>query len=195
MPIIQNMKTAPTILEIVNELSSCFNLCRYQEISNIENFKPDEKRLKIVRDFFLFQCYTGLSYIDVVSFDLKQILNYRNKKFIVVQRKKSGVESIIPLTEKAKQLLDLNSYKINYYSNQKTNKYLKEIAAECGIKKRLTTHVARKTFAQLNLENGMPIESVSRMLGHSSTVVTQRHYVITNITKVFNDVHHLATAA
>ena len=154
------------------------------ELRRIEerDFRLD--RLNQTRDIFIFSCYTGLSYAEV--YDLKPehiVMGLDGEKWIRGQRKKSKEWYSVPLLPQA--LAIINRYKGNIiaqangkvlpvYTNQKTNSYLKEIAFLCEIEKNLTYHLARHTFATtVTLANGVPIESVSKMLGHTSLRTTQ----------------------
>lgn len=154
------------------------------ELTTIENKQFRIQRLQYVKDLFVFSCYTGLSYIDVMKLTPKCIRTNNNKmNWIVTQREKTLVPVKIPVLSQAQQLID--KYKNHprsisrgtlfpNISNQKLNSYLKEIADVCDIEKNLTFHVARHTFATtVTLTNGVPIESVSKMLGHSSLKTTQ----------------------
>lgn len=138
--------------------------------------------LKRVKDVFLFSCYTGLSYIDVKELNPDQILvGIDGNKWIHTKRTKTNEQLKIPLLPKAKEILERYENEIEatgnllpVYSNQKTNKILKEIAKACGIHKNITFHVARHTFATtVTLSNGVPIETVSKLLGHNKLTTTQ----------------------
>lgn len=143
-------------------------------------------RLKLVRDMFVFSCYTGLAYSDVKKLSREDIITgIDGGKWIRIKRTKTKSLSSIPLLPIAEDII--NRYKdhpevkkgnfiLPVLSNQKSNAFLKEIAMMCGIKKPLTTHLARHTFATtITLTNGVPIESVSNMLGHKDLRTTQ-HY-------------------
>jgi site-specific recombinase XerD len=142
------------------------------------------KRLARVRDVFILQIYTGLSYIDMAELTEDSIeIGIDGKRWIVINRKKTGTRSSIPLLPRAQEVLD--KYKTDpacmadhkllpVCTNQRMNGYLKEIADICEIKKPLTTHIARHTFATtITLSHGVPIETVSKMLGHSDLKTTQ----------------------
>lgn len=157
-----------------------------EEIQIISNKKFSIKRLEQVRDIFLFSCYTGLAYADVQKLTKSEItIGIDGGKWIYTHRKKTDTASHIPILPIAQAILDkyadnvqcLNSEKLlPVSSNQKMNSYLKEIADLCGIEKEFTFHTARHTFATtITLTNGVPIESVSKMLGHRDLKVTQ-HY-------------------
>lgn len=139
-------------------------------------------RLAKVRDYFMFSCYTGLAYADIATFSKDNIeLDDEGNEWIVINRKKTKVQALIPLLPMAKKYLnkykdrlESNTVVFPIASNQKTNDYLKEIASLCGIKKILSYHMARHTFATtVTLSNGVPIETVSKMLGHTKIATTQ----------------------
>ncbi len=159
-------------------------------------------RLSQVRDIFLFSCYTGLAFIDVFQLTPASIAKgVDGKQWIFTSRQKTDTPSRIPLLPQAQELL--NKYKdhprcinegkvLPILSNQKMNAYLKEIADLCGITKTLTFHIARHTFATtVTLNNNVPIESVSKMLGHKSIKITQ-HYAKIMDKKVSEDMQLLS---
>jgi len=158
-------------------------------------------RLILVRDMFVFSCYTGLAYSDVEKLSKSDIsLGIDGSRWIRINRTKTGTKSSIPLLPVAEQILKRyadhpeveNSERvIPVFSNQKSNAFLKEIAIMCGITKPLTTHLARHTFATtITLTNGVPIETVSRMLGHQSLRTTQ-HYAKIVDRKISDDMNIL----
>ena len=155
-----------------------------EEITLLENKVFHIPRLEQVRDIFIFSCYTGLAYKDVQELSEDNIRSgIDGEKWIFTERTKTSVKSNIPLLPKALQIID--KYKdwpenlskgklLPVISNQKMNAYLKEIALIAGIKKNLTFHLARHTFATtITLTNNVPIETVSEMLGHKSIKTTQ----------------------
>lgn len=169
-----------------------------EEILKIANKDFDIERLALVRDFFLFACFTGLAYIDVVNLTPDNIVTLDEKQWIMTKRQKTNIESNILLLDIPKAIIAKYSHKTcrngNLFpvmSNQKTNAYLKEIADLCGIKKRLTFHLARHTFATMSLSKGVPIESVSKMLGHTNIKTTQLYARITN-KKIQSDMEKLS---
>jgi site-specific recombinase XerD len=168
-----------------------------EEIENIINkdFKTD--RLSLVRDIFLFSCFTGLAYIDVKNLTKSHIsLGIDGEKWIFTHRQKTETASKIPILPITQMIIDkyedhpecCNQNKLlPILSNQKMNAYLKEIAGVCEIEKDLTFHIARHTFATtVTLTNGVPIESVSKMLGHKNLRTTQ-HYAKVLDKKVSED--------
>ena len=163
------------------------------ELRKIEKKKFDIVRLQQVRDIFLFSCYTGLAYADAAKLGSGNILtDAKGNQRILVVRTKTKTQCEIPLLPVPLAILERYKGKASglllpVVSNQKMNAYLKEIADLCGISKRLTTHVARHTFATtVTLTNGVPIETVSRLLGHKNILQTQ-HYARIVDQKVMED--------
>jgi site-specific recombinase XerD len=155
-----------------------------EEIESIYRKDITISRLAKVRDVFIFQIYTGLSYIDMADLTEDSIeIGIDGKRWIVINRKKTGIRSSIPILPRAQEILDkyktdpqcISEHKLlPVCTNQRMNGYLKEIADLCDIKKNLTTHLARHTFATtITLSHGVPIETVSKMLGHSDLKTTQ----------------------
>ncbi|PNW27417.1 site-specific integrase [Formosa algae] len=158
-------------------------------------------RLRLVRDMFIFSCYTGLAYSDVAKLTKSDIvIGLDGGKWIRIKRTKTNTLSSIPLLPIAEEIIErysdhpevkITNHIIPVLSNQKSNAFLKEIAIMCGIEKPLTTHLARHTFATtITLTNGVPIESVSKMLGHKSLRTTQ-HYAKIVDRKVSEDMNIL----
>ncbi|MFI4919995.1 MAG: site-specific integrase, partial [Legionellales bacterium] len=154
------------------------------ELQTIEKKKFAIARLDEVRDVFVFACYTGLAYVDLVNLTSDNIKNGIDKQtWLFTHRTKTKIKSNIPLLPPALAIIE--KYKNHPEarragtlfppkSNQRLNSYLKEVADLCEITKNLTFHVARHTFATtVTLTNGVPIESVSAMLGHNSIRTTQ----------------------
>jgi site-specific recombinase XerD len=168
-----------------------------EEIQSIieKDFKTE--RLSLVRDIFLFSCFTGLAYIDVKNLTKSHIsYGIDGEKWIFTHRQKTESASKIPILPVTQMIIDKyenhpqsnNEDKLlPILSNQKMNAYLKEIASVCEIEKKLTFHIARHTFATtVTLTNGVPIESVSKMLGHKNLRTTQ-HYAKVLDRKVSED--------
>ena len=155
-----------------------------KELVLLENKKFNNQRMDLVRDLFVFSCYTGLSYIDVATLKHDNIvLGTDDELWISTERNKTMLPVKVPLLPRAAFILEkyandpraqAKNILLPVFSNQKLNSYLKEIADVCGIDKNLSFHVARHTFATtVTLQNGVPIESVSKMLGHSKMSTTQ----------------------
>ena len=141
-------------------------------------------RLKEVRDVFIFCCYTGFAYTDVYQFEHDAVMKGLDGEYwLSTNRQKTGTKESVPLLPVALEIIEKyreNQHCIKYNkllpvnSNQRYNGYLQELATICGIKKHLTSHIARHTFATtVTLANGVPIETVSSMLGHNSIRTTQ----------------------
>ena len=154
------------------------------ELQKIEETKFKLERLEFTKDLFVFSCYTGLAYIDAIQLNPDEIhLGTDGNQWIISNRQKTGTPFRIPILPKAKSIIDryinhprskFNGTIFPVISNQKLNSYLKEVADLCTISKNLTFHLARHTFATtVTLSNGVPIETVSKMLGHTSLKTTQ----------------------
>jgi integrase len=154
------------------------------ELQRIEETKFKLERLTFTKDLFIFSCYTGLAYIDTVQLKPDEIhLGTDGNQWIISNRQKTGSPLRIPILPKAWAMIDryknhprskFNGTIFPVISNQKLNSYLKEVADFCNITKNLTFHLARHTFATtVTLSNGVPIETVSKMLGHTSIKTTQ----------------------
>ena len=124
------------------------------------------KRMEQVKDVYIFNCLTGLAYIDCKNLTKDQIFkDDQGNVFIKRYRQKTKIQSTIPLTEVALSIIEKYNYKLPVPSNQKMNSYLKEIADICGINKKLTTHTARHSAATMLLNNGVSLHTVSAILG------------------------------
>ena len=169
-----------------------------EEILRVANKDLGVQRLELVRDIFIFSCFTGLAYIDVSNLTPDHIVTMDDKQWIMTKRQKTSVETNVLLLDIPRAIIAKYSHKtyrdgklFPVLTNQKTNSYLKEIADLCGIKKKLTFHLARHTFATMSLSKGVPIESVSKMLGHTNIRTTQIYARITN-KKIEHDMEQLS---
>jgi site-specific recombinase XerD len=171
------------------------------ELEIIQTKSFSIKRLKLVRDIFLFSCYTGLAYADVQKLKRSEIMiGVDGEKWIFTKRQKTDSSSRIPILPPALEILKqyqedpqckFQDKVLPVLSNQKMNSYLKESADACGICKNLTYHIARHTFATtVTLSNGVPIETVSKMLGHRNLKTTQ-HYAKILDKKISEDMKNL----
>jgi site-specific recombinase XerD len=172
-----------------------------EELLKIYNKKMSSERLQLVRDIFIFSCYTGLAYIDVKGLKKDHIgIGIDGQKWIFKNRQKTETKSKIPILPIAEEIIEkysnhpkcLNENSIlPILTNQKMNAYLKEIGDLCDIPKEITFHMARHTFATtVTLTNGVPIETVSKMLGHKNLHTTQ-HYAKVLDRKVSEDMQIL----
>ncbi len=206
--VVKNVKNLGKILRICNEIGWIENdpflgykgknknverhHLNQEELQSIAAKTFVSERLKQVRDVFLFCCFTGLAYIDVFQLKREHIRKGNDgEQWIFTNRQKTKTRTSIPLLPAALQIVERYSNNIVCLntgallpvpSNQKMNEYLKEIADLCGIEKKLTSHIARHTFATtVTLLNGVPIESVSKMLGHTNIRTTQHYAKILDI--------------
>lgn len=209
---LQNLKTITTLAKnngwIKNDPFANFKIKREksdrgflteEELNLLMQKELKIKRLEYVRDIFVFSCFTGLSYIDVKKLKYEHIQHtYDENIWIRKKREKTGVQLNILLLDVPKMIL--TKYKgmlpdnlvLSVISNQRLNGYLKELADICGIKKNLTFHLARHTFATtVTLAKGVPLETVSKMLGHTSLKTTQIYARITD-QKIENDMQKLS---
>jgi integrase len=173
------------------------------ELNAIANKNFKNERLQSVRDIFIFSCYTGLSYADVQKLRTDELhIGIDKNLWIFTNRQKTGASTRMPLMPEALAIVDkykahprcvVSGLLLPILSNQKMNSYLKEIADTCDIDKPLTFHIARHTFATtVTLSHGVPIETVSKILGHSSIKQTQ-HYAKLTDNKVSDDINQLIT--
>lgn len=160
-----------------------------ENILDLERKQFASARLQQVADLFLLQCHTGFSYSDLSGFDPEAHIetDSSGRKWIIKPRNKNENECVLPLFEGAARIIHkYTSYaiggkkvmKLPLMSNQKYNTYLKEIADIMDFDLQLTTHVGRKTFGTVALNNGFSLEAVSKMLGHTSIKTTQDHYAV-----------------
>ncbi len=171
------------------------------KLDSIYKFKSNRKGLNQTRDIFIFSCYTGLSWIDVKNLSRDNIvLGIDGNTWIHAAREKTNKPikiHLLPIAEvllkKYVSIMQHTELVLPVYSNQITNKYLKEIARQLGIQKRLTFHTARHTFATtVTLSNGAPIETVSKLLGHKKLSTTQIYARVVE-KKLSNDIELLKT--
>jgi len=153
-----------------------------EELKTLEETVFQQKRLSTIQDLFIFCCYTGLAYNEMANLEKHNIqIGFDGMNWIQMKREKTQRQISIPILPKAQEIIDKysndNKLVFTSISNQKFNSYLKEIADIVGIEKRLTHHIARKTFAStVLLFNDVPMEIVSELLGHSNMTITQESY-------------------
>lgn len=169
-----------------------------RELILLNECVPDTECLERVRDLFMFACFTGLSYIDLKTLCLNDIKTIDGRKWIIKRRAKTRTAFQIPLFDYPISIIEKYTGDgicrnpedplFAVISNQKMNLYLKDVADAAGLRKNLTFHVARHTFATLTLGKGVSIESVSSMLGHTSIRTTQIYAKITDC-KIAREMH------
>lgn len=161
------------------------------ELKALEEKEIPIPRLELVRDLFLFSCYTGFAYIDVAYMTTNHVvIGVDGKKWLIKNRQKTDIPERVPVLPPVEKILDKYAHFYELIkgkrlfpvpSNQKVNAYLKELADICGIPTKITFHIARHTFATtVTLDNGVPIDSVSKMLGHRSIKTTQIYARVTD---------------
>jgi site-specific recombinase XerD len=167
------------------------------ELETLQSKAMMINRLAVVRDMYVFSCYTGIPFADMENLIPSDVsIGIDGDKWIIFNRIKNGSRSPVPLLPVPLSIIEkYKDYPVNsskgkllpMYSNQRVNGYLKEIATICGIEKTLTFHTARHTFATtVTLTNGVPIETVSKMLGHTSIKTTQIYSKVVDV-KISHD--------
>jgi len=160
------------------------------EIDKILNYNPVNEKLQEVKDLFVFQMFTGLAYIDLYNFSKDYISEIDGMKVIRSNRQKTDESFITLFLPEAEKIAEKYNYDIPKFPNQKYNFYLKVLGAGAELKKSLTSHVARHTFATYLLNKDIPIETVQKAMGHSQLSMTQ-HYAKMLGKKVVTDMKKL----
>lgn len=159
-----------------------------EEIDRIASKPMPCKRLEQVRDCFLFQASTGLSYSDIAALRPEDINVDKGVFYIAKKRVKNGQDYCTVILPMGVEMLRKYDYRIPVLSDQKYNAYLKEIGDICGVEKNLHTHLARKTFATHMRRAGCGYDLIARMLGHSSTKITESSYAFLETTALLQQV-------
>ena len=147
-----------------------------EEFKRIKNVNLATKSLERVRDLFIFQTYTCMSYSDLQLFKVNMVEDIQGTKVYIGQRKKTSKTFTIPLLTPALKILEKYNNKLPLISNVKYNEYLKIVAQAAGIDKPLSSHWARHTGATMLLNDGVDMKIVSKICGHSSTRITEQVY-------------------
>lgn len=166
----------PYVTKRMNENKGGTRIDQYltpDEMSQIESARMPTPAVEKSRDLFLLQCYTGMAYVDLMSYDFKKAGGEQLCRGI---RQKTGTEFVFVMTDKARAILERYKYKMPTLSNQKYNAHLKIMADAAGIDKPITSHMGRRTAGSIWLNMGIPIDVVAKCLGHQSIQVTQRAY-------------------
>lgn len=163
-----------------------------EEVEMIKNLSGLNDKLERTRDLFVFQCYTGMAYVDMQSFSKNDIQILNEQEIIRSSRTKTDESFILLFLPDAKKIAEKYNYNLPKISNQKYNDYLKLLIAhpEVNINKKVTSHTARHTFATYLLNKGISLETVSKTLGHSSIKQTQLYARILS-KKVIDDMKKL----
>ena len=156
-----------------------------EEVRTLMSHRFDDPAMTVVRDLFVFGCLTGISFIDIKNLTTDNLVTINGSLWISSVRQKTNIPFRVKLMESACKIIDRyepfrrGKRLFNFYRNGWTNVLLKQIAAECGINKHLTFHMSRHSYAVMAISNGMPIESVSKVLGHTKITTTQHYAKIT----------------
>ncbi|MDR2003860.1 MAG: site-specific integrase [Prevotella sp.] len=145
------------------------------EIKKLIDYKPASTKIEKVRDMFLFQCMTGLAFVDMQNFSKDKINYVDNEPIINASRVKTEESYIIPLFSEAKEILEKYDYCLPKISNQKYNDYIKVLAEHVGIDKKLTSHTARHTYGSYLINKGVPVAVIQRAMGHAKITQTMSY--------------------
>ena len=151
-----------------------------EELMKIKTTQYSTEALTRIKDVFLVQCYSGLSFIDLENLRAEDIKQSGDTYYIYKDRQKTKIRYTAVIIEDGKEILKKYNYSLPIISNQKTNSALKAIAREAGIDKNVYTHLGRKTYGHILLKRGIRIEAVAKALGHSEIRTTQRYYAELN---------------
>lgn len=157
------------------------------------------KRLEVVKDLFIFSCFTGLAFVDAMNLKHSNItVSNDGKMWIKAYRQKTNQPSIIPVMDVVKSIIEKyktpgNDRVLPISCHQRVNAYLKEIADCCGIEKNLTFHMARHTYATTAMSFGVPLPTIAKTMGHTNMKMTQ-HYARVLPEKIINDISALNNA-
>ncbi len=163
------------------------------ELDIFAGIELENPNFAFARDLFMFGCWTGISFVDIKNLTEDNVAIISGAPWIVSQRQKTGVPFKIKLIDAAIQIIERykplrkDMHLFNIGSLDMVNKRIKKVAKMCGIKKRISFHVSRHSFAVLALNYGMPIESVSKILGHTVIATTQIYAKVTS-TKLEHDI-------
>ena len=171
------IKTNPSNQIKINKGNPSIGYLSTDDMNKIKTVDLTEyPKLDKIRDLLLFQCSTGVAYADLMLFNPSKIELINGVNTYTSNRQKTGIEFTCVVLNDAMAVLDKYDGQLPLISNQKYNKYLKELQQLSGVTTTITTHLCRKTYAHHLLNNGVRIETVARLLGHSNTTITQKCY-------------------
>ncbi|WP_286650706.1 site-specific integrase [Sphingobacterium hotanense] len=160
-----------------------------EDVETLLFLKPSKPRYELVKDLFIFSCFTGLSYIDIKKLKWENIQSFFDgHEWIISRRKKSDVASNVRLLEIPKRIIEKyrgvrkDDFVFPMPSNATFNKHISKLIEEAGIvtEQKVTFHTARHTFATMFLTEGVPLQSLSKMMGHKNISTTQIYAKITS---------------
>lgn len=164
-----------------------------EEVGTLQMLELHAKpKLEKARDCFLFSCFTGLGYSDLAKVKKKDLHEVENDTYLLVERKKTGTRGYVPLLPEAQELLEKYAYVLPLAEFNAYRYQLKELKKLAGLKKHISSHTGRKTFANRMLnEYNLPLETVSAMLCHADTQTTQAYYAEVTLKKIRTNTKHL----
>jgi site-specific recombinase XerD len=183
------MKTNPVNCIKINKGAVNVNFLSEDDIDKIKNLNLSMfDRLEKVKDLLLFQSSTGVAYCDLVAFNSENVIQVNGVNTYTGKRQKTGVEFTSVILPMGMEILEKYSGKLPLISNQKYNKYLKEIQELANIKTNITTHLLRKTYCHILLNSGVRAEVVAKCMGHTKITTTLKHYARITTNTVVNEV-------
>lgn len=174
--------TPYTSIKIDRGKSTARKYLTQRDVTKLKEVELPTEAIIRTRDIFIFQCYTGLAYVDMARFDFSKVIEKNGKLILHDIRQKSSEDYYLVLLSPAIEILKKYDFKLPLSTNQKYNVMLKKLAKATGIDINLTSHVARHTFAVYCLNNGVPIETLAKMMGHTDIKTTQLYAKIANTT-------------
>lgn len=164
-----------------------------EQLHNLMTCEIKNERVEKIRDLFVFQCFTGLAYVDLEKTDFKKDIEKRGENYYLIDtRQKSGEVYYMQILPPALEILKKYNFILPIVSNAKYNMYLQDVAEYAGLSKKPTTHMARHTFAVWALNNGVAVEVLAKMLGHSDIKTTQIYAEIvqSSVDEAFNSLRN-----
>lgn len=190
------MKINPAVTVKINKGTPTISYLTTGDLNKIKSLDlSDYERLDKVRDLMLFQCATGMAYADLVNFDSNMIDNVNGVYTYTNNRQKTKVEFTTVILQDGIDILNKYNGHLPLISNQRYNSYLKELQKLSGVSTVITTHLCRKTYAHYMLNNGVRIETVARLLGHSNTNITQKIYCRKTTETIANEIAQIIKVA
>lgn len=190
------MKINPAVTVKINKGTPTISYLTTGDLIKIKSLDlSDYERLDKVRDLMLFQCSTGMAYADLVNFDSNKINNVNGVYTYTNNRQKTKVEFTTVILQDGIDILNKYNGCLPLISNQRYNSYLKELQKLSGVSTVITTHLCRKTYAHYMLNNGVRIETVARLLGHSNTNITQKIYCRKTTETIANEIAQIIKVA
>ena len=190
------MKINPAVTVKINKGTPTISYLTTGDLNKIKSLDlSDYERLDKVRDLMLFQCSTGMAYADLINFNYNMINNVNGVHTYTNNRQKTKVEFTTVILQDGLDVLNKYNGHLPLISNQRYNSYLKELQKLSGVSTVITTHLCRKTYAHYMLNNGVRIETVARLLGHSNTNITQKIYCRKTTETIANEVAQIIKVA